>query len=212
MTQLPPQGIIEMKRFEETFKAILAGFDFEALESSPNTIFAVSDKLKFIYFNMAWFKFSRVNGGDPGISARFTVGTSFESAISDIAKDYYVAGFMKVLKEKKVWKHEYECSSPEIFRVFSQDVYPLKNSKGLIVVNSLKIERPFNKGERNISTLSETEYYNSNGLITQCTNCRRTQRSNDIWDWVPSLVLNMPEQVSHSICPICYDYYWTVYK
>lgn len=199
-----------MKRYNNSFRFKLIDLDFETIENSPHSIFGLSTDLKIIYFNKAWLEFSKLNNGEPGISTRFKIGTSIELALNGEIKDYYITNYKKVLQNLKVWKHEYECSSPELYREFYQDVYPLKNGKGIIIVNSLKTERSFNKGEREESTLSEKEYLDKDGIITQCTNCRKTRRANDVntWDWVPSLVSSIPTNISHSICVICYDYFW----
>jgi hypothetical protein len=199
-----------MKRYEDTFQFKLDGLDFETIENSPHSIFGLSKDLKLIYFNKAWFEFSKQNNGEPEISEIFTIGTAFESAINGTIKDFYISNYKKVLRDLKVWKHEYECSSPTLYRIFCQDVYPLKNAEGIVVVNSLKTQRPLdNKDHKNVNLLT-TEYADKNGIITQCTNCRKTQRVNniDVWDWLPAYVYESTKNVSHSICPICYDYYW----
>lgn len=95
-------------------------------------------------------------------------------------------------------------------QAFSQDAYPLKNHEGIIVVNSLKIERAIEENNSTHSEYKSAIYLNENGLITQCSNCRKTQRTSEpeIWDWIPMLIEQPPKNVSHSICFICYDYYW----
>jgi hypothetical protein len=199
-----------MKRSVDNFRSILVGMDYDTIESSPHSIFALSKDLKLIYFNEAWFEFAKQNNGEPNISVSFPLGTSIEQAISGDAKEFYLSKYREVLLNSKVWKHEYECSSNKMYRVFYQDVYPLKNREGIIVVNSLKVERLFTDKERKVSNLTNVGYSNDDGIIVQCTNCRKTQRplETEIWDWIPSLVENMPKGVSHSICPICYDYFW----
>jgi hypothetical protein len=188
-----------MKRYLDTFQSNLDGLDFETLENSPHSIFGLSNDLKLIYFNKAWFEFSKLNNGEPRMSEVFTIGTPIEKAINGKIKDFYLSNYKKVLSDLKVWKHEYECSSPTLYRIFCQDVYPLKNGTGLVVVNSLKTEK-----------VIDNKYVDKNDIITQCTNCRKTQRVNniDVWDWVPDLVYDAQKKVSHSICLICYDYYW----
>lgn len=68
----------------------------------------------------------------------------------------------------------------------------------------------FDNVELDISYLKRSEYVDKNDIITQCSNCRKTKRADDYdnWDWVQSFVANAPQNVSHSICPFCYDYFW----
>lgn len=199
-----------MKRFKESFKLILAGIDFETIEKSPHSVFAVSSELKLIYFNQAWFEFAKENNGEPEISTRFHLGTPFEAGLSGLLKDFYIESYKAVMKEQKVWSHEYECSSSSNYRLYYQDVYPLKNGEGILIVNSLQIDRIIEDYFRQVSTFSISNYLNSNGKIIQCSNCRKTKRKKQsgIWDWVPILVEEIHENINHSICPICYDYYW----
>ncbi len=199
-----------MKRFDESFISKLAGISFETIENSPHSIFALSPDLKLIYFNQAWLDFAKENNGEPGISSRFALHTPFEAAVSGLLKDFYIQSFKGVIRERKVWEHEYECSSAGNYRLYHLVAYPLKNGEGIIVVNSLQIDRIMDTSFREISTLSIDNYQEKNGMITQCSNCRRTKRINpsEIWDWVPALVEMFHSNISHSICPICYDYYW----
>jgi hypothetical protein len=200
-----------MNRFEDSFKSKLAGIDFETIENSPHSIFALSSDLKLIYFNQAWMDFAKQNNGEPGISSRFALHSSFESGVSGLLKDFYIESFKKAIRELKVWEHEYECSSSGNYRLYHLVAYPLKNGEGIIVVNSLQVDRIIDESFREISTLSIDEYKEPDGMITQCSNCRRTKRINpsDTWDWVPTLVEESWNNINYSICPICYDYYFS---
>ena len=200
-----------MKRYEEDFKSKLVGLDFDTIENSPHSIFGLSNELKLIYFNTAWLQFSKTINDDSCISVNYPLGTSVEDAMSGTLKDFYIFNYKKVLNESKVWTHEYECSTVGVYRLFYQEVFPLKNGEGIIVVNSLRTEKYI----QNINALELTnlklEYTDLNGMITQCSNCRKTQRINEkeIWDWVPTFLSETHEYASHSICPICFDYYWS---
>jgi hypothetical protein len=200
-----------MKRYEEDFKSKLVGLDFDTIENSPHSIFGLSKELKLIYYNNAWLQFSKTINDDSCISVNYPLGTSVEDAMSGTLKDFYIFNYKKVLNESKVWTHEYECSAVGVYRLFYQEVFPLKNGEGIIVVNSIRTEKYI----QNVNALELTnlklEYTDLNGMITQCSNCRKTQRINEkeIWDWVPTFLSETHEHVSHSICPICFDYYWS---
>ena len=199
-----------MKRFEESFKSKLISIDFKTIENSPHSIFALSPDLKLIYFNQAWFDFAKENNGEPIISTRFHLGTSFETGLSGLLKEFYIKSYKEIMKNLTVWKHEYECSSAGIYRLFYQDAYPLKNGQGIIIVNSLQIDRVIHEDFRHLSTLSINKYLDPDGMIIQCSNCRKSKRKNpaEIWDWVPAFVEEIQENISYSICPVCYDYYY----
>lgn len=199
-----------MIRYEENFKSKLMGLNFNTIENSLHSIFGLSNELKLIYFNLAWLEFAKSNNGEPCISQHYPIGTSIEAALCGKIKDFYVNNYNKVIQESKVWTHEYECSSSGVYRLFYQEVFPLKNREGVIVVNSLRTEQIIDEDFRKVSTYPMNEYISSTGMITQCSNCRKIQRVNqqEIWDWVPALIEEGNEYTSHSICPVCYDYYW----
>ena len=199
-----------MERYIKDFETKLLGIDFQTIENSSHSIFGLSKKLELIYFNRAWLAFAKANNGEPDISRRFPLGTPLQEAISGELKNLYIQKYNEVLKTCKPWYHEYECSSSRIYRIFHQGVYPLKNGEGLIVVNSIKIEKKLRRRNGTVLSPKKEDYLQEFGLLTQCSNCRRTQRAHEpgIWDWIPSWVEKTPEGVSHSICPICFDFYW----
>jgi len=199
-----------MKRFQEDFPTLLSGFNLETLESHSSSIFGLSSDLTLNYFNPAWFQFAMENNGEPAISERFGLGTYVGNAIDGTARDYYLDVYQTILQEGRVWHHDYECSSPQKFRIYHQSVYPLFNSSGMVIVNSLVREQLFDGITRSPSPPIKMLYTQETGFITQCSNCRRVQRATqqDVWDWVPAWIEQMPENTSHSICDLCFEYYY----
>ena len=202
-----------MKRYINNFPTKLNGIDFKTLENSKYSIYGLSEELNLIYVNPAWIHFAQENGGNDTLLENLPLGSSvIKTFYGETIKNFYTKNFMKVLETGKPWRHEYECSSLNKFRRFHQETYPLKNGTGLIVINTITINSPMKDKGRNSLKASGNRYLNDTNFITQCSNCRCTQRVKepDVWDWVPEWVENMPENSSHSICPICFDYYWKV--
>jgi len=199
-----------MKRFYEDFSALLNGFSLETLENDPNSVFGLSIDLTLNYLNPAWFDFAAENKGEPAISERFGLGTYIGDALSGSARDYYLDVFSKILQKGEVWHHDYECSTPDEFRLYHQSVYPLYSRSGLVIVNSLVTEQPHDEASRRSYPPVGKLYTQETGFITQCCNCRRVQRApqQNVWDWVPAWIEHMPENTSHSFCQICYEYYY----
>jgi len=195
-------------RYTNTFKNLLDKIDFETIENSKHAIYAISKNFELIYFNQAWFDFAKQNNGEPNISKKFIIGTNIFEGIKGIVAVYYLDKYSTVQKTLKPWSHEYQCSSNSTYREFLQNVYPLKEGSGLIIINSLKVEHPIYETENH--HLSKHFYIQEDGFIVQCCQCRKTQnaKNKSQWDWVPSFVEKMPKNVSHSICPICFDYYY----
>ena len=199
-----------MERFHEDFASLLNGFNLETLEKDANPIFGLSADLTLNYLNPAWFTFAAENEGEPAISDRFHLGTDIGVAMIGSARDYYLDIFQKIIQTGEVWHHDYECSSPEKFRIYHQAVYPLYNRCGLISVNSLVKEEPHGESSRKTCPPIVKIYTQDTGFITQCSNCRRAQRATqpEVWDWVPAWVARIPKNCSHSFCPICFEYYY----
>lgn len=199
-----------MKRFDEDFSALLDNFKLETLENDTNSVFGLSTDLCINYLNPAWFVFSQENDGEPDISERFGIGTYIGEALSGSVRDYYLDAFQRILQKGEVWHHDYECSSPDRFRLYHQSVYPLHKRRGLVIVNSLVTEQVFNENLRKVSPAAMNLYTQETGFIVQCSNCRRVQSATrqGVWDWVPAWVKDMPANTSHSFCQICFEYYY----
>lgn len=79
-----------------------------------------------------------------------------------------------------------------------------------MVVNSLVVERAHE--DSGLPPLSSM-YQDGKGLVVMCSHCRRTRRAAQVpeqWDWVPEYVAMPAANTSHSLCPVCLDYYYPV--
>jgi hypothetical protein len=198
-------------RDDADIRARLRGFDFEVLEQDVHSIFALSTDLTFLYFNPGWFRFARENGGEAMSAASFGMGESFAAVLPEVVRGFYLDAYRSVLATGEVWNHDYECSSPDRFRLYHQTVYPLHDRQGLLVINSLRHEHlPISDLRRPHGPDREAYTSPQTGLVTQCCNCRRVQRQGapDHWDWVPAWVFDMPAFITSGLCAICHQYYW----
>ena len=199
-----------MERFKEDFPGKLKNFNLEPLESSKHSIYALSNDLKFIYFNPAWFQFAEENGLDKETLQKFKLGTSISKAIYGIVtRSFYNRKYRKVIASGKNWYHDYECSSKKEFRFYHQGVYPLKEKAGILVINSLMFKLPMNKMNRDTFMAIEERYIQSEGHITHCSNCKHTLRADkpEHWDWVPTWAEKAPANSKLILCPTCTDFY-----
>ncbi|WP_298777507.1 hypothetical protein [uncultured Polaribacter sp.] len=200
-----------MKRYIDDFSSKLNRISFKTLEESKNSIYCLSEELDLIYVNPAWVNFAKENGASIQFLKELPIGKHIANTFSgESIKKFYTENYLKVLKTGKPWRNEYECSSKDEFRKFNQNTYPIKGGNGLIIINTLTINSSMKIIGRKAIKVVDQRYVNSDGFVTQCSNCRCTQRVNepDIWDWVPEWVKETPENFSHSICTICFDYYW----
>lgn len=178
------------------------------LEADPAVIFVLDRQLRILYCNAAWDRFAQENGGH-GLERENQVGRGVLDSIPEPLKDLYAAGYRGVLASQRVWAMSYECSSPAAFRRFHLSAYPDPRGTGVVVVNSLEVERPHEESERPAHA-GGPEYIDAAGMVRMCCHCRRTRRVqlNPVWDWVPSYVEQPPSRVSHWICEACADIFF----
>lgn len=195
--------------WDPAFKKHLQDFDLVSLKNLNNTIYGLWKDFTYAYQNPAWFSFAADNGGAPAIFEHWGLGSNLLDAISVEIRPFYQEHYLKCLKNQEVWEHDYECSTPYLFRHFHQTVYPLAG-QGFLVVNALVTARPHNRKVIEFNDDIKSEYFDSYGIMHQCCHCRKVQSMYDRkrWDWIPEWVANPPRKTSHGICPVCYNYYY----
>jgi hypothetical protein len=188
----------------EQFLPLLHKYDPSALVSQSDTVYGLWPDATIAFLNQGWFHFAKDNNAID--IDRWALGASVLTAIPDSLRSFYQTHFDEVLRNDCVWEHVYECSSPEAFRLFHMLTYPLAG-EGLLVVNSLRNERPHDRLE---SPLPLSKYEDSFGIIHQCSHCRRVRRvsAEETWDWVPQLVSSPSGEISHGLCFPCFTFYY----
>lgn len=189
---------------DSEFQRLLADFRLEDLHQSDQTIFALRHDLTLAYFNSGWSKFA-VENGEPQICAKWPVGRCILDGMTATLRPFFNMNFAMCLSEQRPWGHRYECSSPQELREFKMLVYPLGNSQGFLVINSLVVT-----ASQNDLPSMQDRYRNGHGLITQCCHCKRFQHSHSDsnWEWVPDWAINCPTNTSHGVCQVCFGFYY----
>jgi len=186
-----------------------AGFRLASLEADRSIIYMLAPDLRIVYCNKAWDEFANSNGG-LGLHREAVLGKSVLEVIPEPLKPFLESGFAQAQQRLRPWEHDYECSSPELFRLYHMRVLPLANSY-LLVENSLRVERAHGS-ERPAMAPEPASYLSEEGILTMCGHCRRTRRIKTggvpIWDWVPSFLANPPGLVSHGLCQNCRAYFY----
>jgi hypothetical protein len=185
-----------------------AGLIRANLENDPAVVYFLDYNLRIVHCNLAWNRFAVQNGG-PHLMREMVLGRCVMDSVPAPLKAFYAAAYKQVLSVQEPWECTYECSSAAVYRSFRMGVYPDPHDSGLVVVNSLTVEQPHGN-ERPPLPLTAS-YTSEHGIITMCCHCRRTQRTGqeEIWDWVPSLVESLPSFVSHGICPVCANLFYS---
>jgi hypothetical protein len=179
----------------------------EVLEAEASVVFCLDAELKITYCNPAWDRFARENGGS-GLCLPEPIGRRFVECVGGPEREYYERLFQQVLTHSKAWERDFECSSSTMYRKFRQRVVPMPRDRGLLVMNSLCIERPHDRPS--CPPLDEV-YRNPDGFIVMCSSCRRTRRhipGEDRWDWVPAFVDSSSVTITHGLCRPCLEMYY----
>jgi len=198
------------EQLEHGFEPCLRRHSLEALRAHAGSVYALWPTLCLAYMNPAWFRFAAENGGEPAISTRWPLGAPVLDAMPEPVCDFYRSHYEACLASGEAWHHDYECSSDTVYRRFRQAVYPLEYGGGLLVVNSLAVERPQDVSECAAPRPRRLGYRDEDGRIHQCAHCRRTMYVDAIgrWDWVPAWVRAIPEGTVHTLCPVCHAHYY----
>jgi hypothetical protein len=188
-----------------TFGPALKHHELQDLERQAATIIGVQPDFTLAYLNPAYFRFAEENDLGSAIE-RWGIGANLLDAISEPLRDHYRAALEDSLARHAVWHHDYECSTPDTYRLHHLTAYPLP-ADGLLLVHSLRVERPH---EDPGAPALEERYRGSDGLVFQCSYCRRTRVAADPtrWDRVPALVARPAARTSHGICPVCQPFYF----
>jgi hypothetical protein len=187
------------------FAAVIAYMDMNFLSTSRDVVCIVDRDLKLVGYNDSWINFAKANDGET-VLTKFPLQAKISNAGEGQARDYILHGYERALRDNKPFEHQYECSSPEKYRVFYQTAYPIADSKGLVITHHLVVEKDHDESEETFFNRLE----DSHDFLTQCANCRKIRHPQEksIWLWVPALVRCRLPNVSHSICPPCLDHYY----
>ena len=185
-------------------KELPAGMSAAIFENNPSACYTLGPDLEITYCNPAWDRFAAENDGH-NLPAESVLNRPLLEFFTPVMRDYYAGLFSRARQTQKMHCQEYECSSPEIFRSFQMQIYPLKS--GFAVINSLHVKRAHTQQE--LQPVDDL-YLQSNAFVRMCSNCRRTSRNDESgqWDWVPAYLNAKLKNVTHGICAACVDYFY----
>ncbi len=188
---------------------IAAGFTLRSLDLNSSVIYVLDRRYCIVYCNPAWNSFALENDGK-NLEREIVTGKPCLDVIPSSLRPFYESAFATVSQLNQPWEHDYECSSPEKYRVFHMRVLPLHGTH-LLVENSLFIER--SHGPNGDETPADhSKYIDQNGMVAMCAHCRKTLAvdpgGQNNWEWIPSYLISTPAPVSHCLCPTCLAYYY----
>jgi hypothetical protein len=175
---------------------------FSLLDDATNVSYVLDHQLRIVETNRAWNRFALENGGEQ-VVASWRPGAALLDVIPDPLKPFYRDGFARAAQTADRWDHDYECSSPTVFRKYRMITYPFDGS--FLVTHALLVEKPHAE-----PAAASSAAYERDGVIAICSHCRRVRHAADPsrWDWVPAYLAPAVQNLSHGLCPPCFSYYY----
>lgn len=176
----------------------------------PGVVYAVDRSLRCTWHNRGWDDFARANGAGEDFERHWGVGCNVLDAVAGPIRAFYDYTFGVIMERGRPWERAIECSSAEVFRAVRLRMLPLPDGSGIVIVGDTMLERPHDPVARPASAAVDARYRGADGIIVQCGHCVRVRRVSDVerWDWVPGFVERIPDNVSHSLCPVCLEYFF----
>ncbi|NTV51680.1 MAG: hypothetical protein HGA76_01515 [Candidatus Firestonebacteria bacterium] len=192
-------------QIDPTFRAYVDHLDLNALTQSEDVVYVVDEQMNLKAYNPAWETFALNNNG-ASVLEKYPLGKSITAAFPEKIRTHYVNGYSQALKTGDRFDQDYECSSPNQYRLFHQIAYPLPAGRGLVITNHLVVTGEINR----MKYAFGPKYRNADGFVVQCCHCRtvKNQADPERWDWVPSLVEHPDIKTLHSVCANCLDQYF----
>jgi hypothetical protein len=185
------------------------GLSIGDLQADRSIIYILDADLRIVFCNWSWDRFAFRNGG-AGLDHLSVLGKSVMDVTPESLHLFYRGIYSEVRRTGRPSEHDFQCSSPEMFRLFHMRILPL-GAPYLCIENSLSIERSHLRDLEETSPTSG-RYLDDQGIIAMCCHCRRTRRVRVVgpprWDWVPEFLNYPPGTVSHGLCLVCRRFFY----
>lgn len=178
-------------------------FDVDELDREEGIVVALDHEGTIVWTNRAWQRFASDNEGIE-VAAQFGLGRRYLDGISGPLRPYFEAVFENVLATQEPFEQDYECSSPDTFRLHHVRILPI-DEHGLLIEHSARASHPHGE-DPEIPT--DAAFRDDNGMLLQCSNCRRVHCIGDGWHWVREWVKTPPASTTHGLCAACAGHYF----
>jgi hypothetical protein len=172
-----------------------------------------------LFANEAWDRFARENGGGERVAAAALVGTRwFDHIAGEEPRRLH-----KLLFERAARRlgpaagggvvQLNEANTPALARLVATHLEPVigpgDQLTGVAVIHRTVRELPLEEVYP-LASGEESRWRGEDGLVEQCSCCRRVRRpeSPEEWDLVPGLVAEPPQQARFGYCALCMELHY----
>ncbi|MDD4101767.1 MAG: hypothetical protein PHU80_03950 [Kiritimatiellae bacterium] len=154
-----------------------------------------------------WQAFVEANKGAANTAAKAVLGKSLYDYICGLEVRHLYATVLKVVRERNQVLHLlFRCDAPELRRYLRLELAPLTNGHVELRSQILKTE------SRESVELLRPDLPRSDEIITMCSMCKKVETDPDDWQEIESAInrlhlfeMEAPPQISHGLCPVCYQ-------
>lgn len=192
---------------DEAFGALLRPSDLIRLDRSESIGLAFWPDGRIAYFNPAYKRHARDNGGGSDFCVRWGIGRNLFDAISPALLGFYQDAFRRVVATGEAWTHDYECPTPHQRQRYRMRMHGVAR-KALLASHTLFWTAPHDSAPR----AAGGRFADRAGLVAMCASCRNVRvpaSEPERWVCVPDLIADPPETISYGLCPTCLIDYMT---
>jgi hypothetical protein len=201
--------------FDGGLERVLSRAAFDA-EPSPSCVLDADGVILAV--NAAWDAFARANAGPESLQSAGIIGKRWLDAIAGteprrLAAEAFREALASAQRPDDDGKpieqhHRLHCNAPMLARGIDARFVPLSLEDGrvrVLVTYTTVVEHPIVPA----GTGSFERFRDPNGMVRQCSGCRRVvEPFTGLFRFVPSFLEDPPDRVSHTICAICMDLWY----
>ncbi|HTR26480.1 MAG TPA: PAS domain-containing protein [Terriglobales bacterium] len=172
-------------------------------DQNSNLICVLDAQFKIIYCNPAWDALARAQGVESATEAKL-VGLPLFQFIPRALDHHYRKLLERAREKRQTVNAEYECNTPDHYRRYRMTISGLAASSGVVIMHSLVAQGPI---PYPICGRTQNDY-GIGDRVLMCAQCRRTKRRLDnLWDWVPDFLRQIPSGADYGVCDDCVSLY-----
>ena len=187
----------------------------EALEAESWPAVVLERRARIVSVNGAWDRIATQSNGPVATAVLETCW--FDHIAGAELRAWYQQLLVRVLRLGVGENHRCECNTPDSYRLFSSCFKPLRSRRtgeraGMVVLTTLLEEAPIEQ-DYSIGRPDEKRYLCPDGLIRQCSGCRRVRvagSSPPEWELVPEYVASPRPNISHDLCKLCREIHYGI--
>jgi hypothetical protein len=171
-----------------------------------------------LFVNDAWERFGAENGGGKRCSAGDLVGSRIQDHVSGEEPRRVLRTLLRRALRRgprqggRPAVQTSECNGPDVARLVMTQLAPViagSEALGLTLVHRVVRELPAGEVYPLVDG-GDRDYHAGDGVLEQCSCCRRTRRPSEPaeWDFVPGLVAAPPVDARFAYCPLCRELHY----